>query len=373
MKADAAAFADRVAKDAGKIMLALLLFFFLFFLFGETPDMEVGVKTAIQERIRTHNPFATAEVVDTIFEENPPGSFDLGVLARRGAAFPALFLFWADHALTNSLGKPLAYFEASDYPSVFEILIPRFGRTFAISLLGALFSVIVSLWVSMAYVQRTWRLGLNEGLRERSGSIFGLKALSFFSTIPACVLAGLCVYLLCGIGLWESSVCRLVMCALIVGYSDGVFTILSSYLTDILQGEFRSLYIPMAATRGARNWEPVPPSRMRRTLGGKALRHALPTVLMVFRQRISIMLGITIIVEVAFDVEGLGAKFWHLVVTNANGDYFQIMGIFIGFAAIWLALDVICWAFQLLGRSREEGCAGGSTTERRLCQGEGAA
>ena len=324
-----------------KIFFAMTLFFFLFYLFAPTPDLQPQLKEEIRESIKRQLPLFSKKRIEHLFSEDwlEKDASKVPSLVERAFEFPILYLFWIKHAFFEGFGRPLRYFHNKDLPTVACNLIPYFRTTLLLTFLGSFISILLSLSISLWHVNWSWNIALNQ---RRRGSSLVFKGMALLSNIPSCVLGIIFMFLLVSMGVWGSIWLKYLACGIIIGYSDGIFGILSSFLKDEFQTQYRKLYIPMSATRGSPNLSLRSRRDFRFSLAGKAVRNILSPLISIFMQRISILIGMTIIVEVIFNIDGLGFKSWQLLHNEANGDYFQVMGIFAGFALLWLMLNTFC-------------------------------
>ena len=340
------AFAVHLFYDIIKIWIGITLFFFAFYLFAPTPDLPDSVRNNINVSLVKILPIVSKPNTESIYSADDPDISPFREVIEKTKAFPTLYLFWFRHVLFNEFGKPLRYYNSQSHPSIVDILFPFFKTTLLLFLLGSLLSIAFSLGASLWFVNRNWNIALN---RQHKGTTTIMNLLALFSNIPSCILALAFMLLIVKAGLWNVSWVKYFVAGIIVGFSDGVFWILSSYLIDDLKAEYRKLYIPMSATRGSPNFSIV---NLKFSLSVKAIRNILSQMVAVFRQRISIILGMTIIIEVVFNIQGLGLKSWELLHHESNGDYFQVMGIIAAFSLLWIIVNTAC-NFTLFLKRRE--------------------
>lgn len=328
--------AKTILYDLLKVILALSLFFFIFYLIAPAPDLPEFVKEDIKECIQDHTTFFSPQSIEAIFEKSISSATDNIKLSDRIAGFACLFFFWSKHAVFEEFGRPLRSFGNTETPSIADSLIPYFRKTFVLSVLGSLFGILFSLTVSIWYVNSSWNIALN---RKRSFGTIIIRTLSLLSNIPSCILTSFFLFYIVSRNYYDIIWLKYFICGVIIGYSDGVFCILATSLNDEFRAQYQKTYIAISATRGSPN---ISLKSFNLSLAGKALRNVFEPVVSIFRQRISIILGMSIIVEIIFNIEGLGLKSWKLIHVDSNGDYFLIMGIFSGFALLWFILSTIC-------------------------------
>jgi ABC-type dipeptide/oligopeptide/nickel transport system permease component len=331
--------------DLLKILMAMTLFLYLFFLFAPTPDLHPGVKNDLIENIRGQLSFFSYETIENIFADHRGEGSVLSDMIDRSKSFSALFLVLIKR-IPEGLGQPLGNFGNDELPNIIENLIPHFSTTILLTLLGSALSILLSLGVSLWYTIWNWQIYINQ---PRKGSEVIFKGLSLCSNTPSCILGIILMFVLVSAGLYQSTLLKYLACGLVIGFADGIFCILSDYLKDELKIQFNRNYLPLAASRGSRNFMI---REFFSSLSGKAIRNIIVVVISIFKQRISVILGLTIIVEVVFNINGMGFKSWELLHNNANGDYFQVMGIFAGFSAIWLVVNFICNLILIINRQQ---------------------
>ncbi len=307
-----------LASDSLKLLVALMLFLILFFSLGPPPDLPPGMG----ERIMAQYAIALA----------PTDRAHIGATLRQALQ---VCRFWFLQA-GRGLGRPLrAFYDAQT--SNLAILWPAFLVTAGLSLGGGLLGLLGALTMSVRVVNRQWRAALNGPSRR---STWGLQAVLFFSNLPAFMTGLVALFVLAAIGAYNHAWVKFAAGMAIIGYADSVLSILSGYFIATLQAQYARDYIGLSAARGAANL--ALSAQPRACLAGKALANSLPALIHAFRQKLSLIIGMTVVLEILFNIHGLGLKSWQLLVAEANGDFMQLGAILCLYGLIWVLMNGGC-------------------------------
>lgn len=235
------------------------------------------------------------------------------------------FVSWLGNIAHGNMGRSIFY----EQP-VISVISSHLLPTIYLSLLATLLSVIVAFPIGIvaAWRERSWLDRL-----VTSGSILGVSIPSFWLSIVLVVIFAVSLSWFPvsgyippsqGIGAWLSH-----LALPVIVLSAGQSALIVRMLRDGMIDSLRRPYIRSSRAKGASEFA---------TLVGHALPNAVIPTLTVIGNSLASLLSGVVVVEIVFDIPGLGNL---IIQAIDNRDYPLIQGIVLVFALIYVGVNLL--------------------------------
>ena len=248
-----------IFEDISKICIGLFITGFFFFYFGPTPDLS-DQKEVIQHIMKDQLPGLFKENVQYVFIDKEKR--DERLFYNTLLDYLALFFFWTKQ-IPYGLGWP---FKAFQEDNIFSILFSSFIMTLILTFFGSIFALLFSLCASIWKINIDWKLPLNVNNKvhffHNEVSINNISQYLYYiliqlSNLPAIFYGSFFFVFLKSLNLFGNNLITIIGCAIIIGYSDCMFSILTDYFLFELKQQYKRPYLPLYAIRGCNNYRPL--------------------------------------------------------------------------------------------------------------------
>ena len=235
------------------------------------------------------------------------------------------FLDWSGKVLQGNLGQSVFY----EQP-VLTVVLSHLMPTIYLSVLSTLLSLVISFPVG---ILAAWR---ERSLLDRIvtfGSILGVSIPGFWLSLMLVILLGVTLTIFPvsgyvgpsqGVGPWISH-----LALPVIVLSAGQSALISRMLRDGMISSLRSPYIRSCRAKGAGEFS---------ILVGHALPNAIIPTLTVIGNSLASLLSGVVVVEVVFDIPGIGNL---IIQALDNRDYPLVQGIALVLALIYVGVNLL--------------------------------